>query len=84
MSIMSGFELIEFKFSPDDFNLSLEDEFLQTKITKELEAVTDPDVLRAGALKLLQLAVHRQAIIRSLISRLANLEADVIKTYYEE
>ncbi len=84
MSIMSGFELIEFKFSPDDFNLSLEDEFLQTKITKELEAVTDPDVLRAGALKLLQLAIHRQAIIRSLISRLANLEADVIKTYYEE
>ena len=84
MSIMSGFELIEFKFTPDDFNLSLEDEFLQAKITKELEAVTDPDVLRAGALKLLQLAVHRQAIIRSLISRLANLEADVIKTYYEE
>ena len=84
MSIMSGFELIEFKFNPDDFSLSLEDEFLQAKITKELEAVTDPDVLRAGALKLLQLAVHRQAIIRSLISRLANLEADVIKTYYEE
>ena len=81
---MPGFELIEFKFSPDDFNLSLEDEFLQAKITKELEAVTDPDVLRAGALKLLQLAVHRQAIIRNLVSRLANLEADVIKTYYEE
>lgn len=52
--IMPGFELIEFKFNPDDFNLSLEDEFLQAKITKELEAVTDPDVLRAGALKLLQ------------------------------
>ncbi len=54
------------------------------KITKELEAAKDPEVLRAGALKLLQLAVHRQAIIRSLIARLANLEADVIKTYYEE
>jgi hypothetical protein len=84
MSLMSGFELVEFKFSPDDFNLSLEDEFLMAKITKELEAVKDPDVLRAGALKLLQLAVHRQAIIRSLVARLANLEADVIKTYYEE
>jgi len=81
---MSGFQLIEFKFSPDDFSLSLEDEFLMAKLTKELEAATDPDVLRAGALKLLQLAVHRQAVIRSLVSRLANLEADVIKTYYKE
>jgi hypothetical protein len=81
---MSGFELIEFKFDPDHFDLSLEDEFLMAKITKELEAVKDPDVLRAGALKLLQLAVQRQAVIRSLIARLANLEADVIKTYYEE
>lgn len=81
---MSGFELIEYKFTPDDFNLSLEDEFLLAKIKKELEAATDPDVLRAGAIKLLQLAVHRQAIIRSLVARLANLEADVIKTYYEE
>jgi len=81
---MSGFELIEYKFSPDDFSLSLEDEFLLAKLTKELEAVNDVEVLRIGALKLLELAVHRQAIIRSLIARLANLEADVIKTYYEE
>jgi hypothetical protein len=81
---MSGFELVEYKFNPDDFSLSLEDEFLLAKITKELEAAKDPDVLRAGALKLLQLAVQRQAVIRSLINRLANLEADVIKTYYKE
>jgi len=81
---MSGFELVEYKFNPDDFSLSLEDEFLLAKLTKELEAATDPDVLRAGALKLLQLAVQRQAVIRSLINRLSNLEADVIKTYYEE
>ena len=81
---MSGFELIEYKFNPDDFSLSLEDEFLLAKITKELEAAKDPDVLRAGALKLLQLAVHRQAVIRSLITRLSNLESDVIKIYYEE
>lgn len=81
---MSGFELIEFKFNPDDFSLSLEDEFLITKLTKQLEATTNTDELRAGALKLLQLAVHRQAIIRSLINRLAILEADVVKTYYTE
>ena len=81
---MSGFELIEFKFNPDDFNLSLEVEFLLTKLTKEIEAVDDPIVLKSAALKLLQLSVQRQAVIRSLITRLANLEADVIKTYYEE
>ncbi len=81
---MSGFELNEFKFNPDDFSRSLEDEFLITKLTKQLEATTDADELRAGALKLLQLAVHRQAIIRSLINRLALLEADVVKTYYTE
>ena len=81
---MSGFELIEFKFNSDDFNLSLEDEFLLTKLTKEIEAVDDPIVLKSAALKLLQLSVQRQAVIRSLITRLANLEADVIKTYYEE
>jgi len=82
--MMSGFELVEYQFTPDDFNLSLEDEFLQAKITKELEAVSDPDVLREGALKLLQLAVQRQAIIRNLIYRFTNLEAYVVKTYYTE
>jgi len=81
---MSSFELIEYKFSPDDFSLSLEDEFLLAKLTKELQAVDDIEVLRIGALKLLELSVHRQAIIRSLITKLANLEANVIKTYYEE
>lgn len=81
---MSTFELIEFKFDPDDFNLQLEDEFLIAKLTNEINAVDDPAILKQAALKLLQLAVHRQAVIRSLCGRLANLEADTIKRYYEE
>ena len=81
---MSAFELIEFKFNPDDFTLSLEDDFLIAKLTKEIEAVDDPDVLKSAALKLLQLAVHRQAVIRGLCMRLANLEADTIRKLYEE
>jgi len=81
---MSTFELIEFKFDPDDFTLQLEDEFLIAKLTNEINAVEDPKVLKEAALKLLQLAVHRQAVIRGLCGRLANLEADTIRTKYEE
>jgi hypothetical protein len=81
---MSTFELIEFKFDPDDFSLQLEDEFLIAKLTNEINAVSDPNILKEAALKLLNLAVHRQAVIRSLCGRLANLEADTIKRYYEE
>lgn len=81
---MSTFELIEFKFDPDDFSLQLEDEFLIAKLTNEINAVDDPAILKQAALKLLQLAVHRQAVIRGLCNRLANLEADTIRTKYEE
>ena len=81
---MSTFELIEFTFDPDDFSLQLEDEFLLAKITREIEAVEDTATLKEAALKLLQLAVQRQAVIRNLCNRLANLEANTIKKLYEE
>lgn len=81
---MSSFEIVEFAFDEDDFNLSLEDEFQITRLSTELDKAKDPDVLREGAKKLLQLAVQRQAVIRSLVRRLANLEADVIHRYYPD
>jgi hypothetical protein len=81
---MSNFELIEIPFDSDDFSLSLEDEFLLARITKELNAVTDIEQLRVGALKLLELAVHRQAVIRGLVRRIADVEGQVIKKYYED
>lgn len=80
---MSKFELIEFQFDPDDFQLSLEDDFLINKLTKDIEAVEDAPTLKAAALKLLSLAVHRQAVIRGLIRRLAKLEADTVSHFYE-
>jgi hypothetical protein len=80
---MSNFELVEIPFESDDFQSTLEDEFLTTKITKELEAVTDIEQLRAGAIKLLQLAVMRQGMIRGLCKRLAALESNVIRKKYE-
>jgi hypothetical protein len=81
---VSNFELIEYAFDPDDFSLSMEDEFQIARLNTELDKATDPDQLREGAKKLLQLAVHRQAIIRSLVRRLADLETATIRTLYEE
>ena len=81
---MSDFELIEIPFDSDDFSATLEDEFVTAKVTKDLEAVTDIEQLRAGAIKLLQLAVMRQSVIRGLIRRIASLETETIRTRYTE
>jgi len=81
---MSKFELVEIPFDSEDFQSTLEDEFLLAKLTKEIEAVRDIEQLREGALKLLQLAVMRQGMIRGLCKRLAGLESNVIRRKYEE
>jgi hypothetical protein len=80
---MSNFELVEVPFDNLDFTPTLEDEFLTTKIKKEIEGVTNIDQLREGTLKLLEIAMQRQAVIRGLCKRLAGLEANVIRTKYE-
>ena len=79
-----AFDVIEVPFGPDDFKSTLEDEFLITKLTNEINAVTDIEQAKAGAIKLLQLAVMRQAMIRGLVKRLCNLECSAIRTRYEE
>ncbi|MGA0770300.1 MAG: hypothetical protein ACO3QB_17495 [bacterium] len=81
---MSKFELIEYQFDPDDFSLQLEDEFMIARLSKEIESVDDPKILKEAALKLLQLAVHRQAVIRGLVGRVAKLEGDAITKVYDE
>lgn len=81
---MDSFELVEIEFGPSDFESTLEDEFLVARVTKELDAVTDIEQLREGAKKLLQLAVMRQSMIRGLVRRLANLEAETIRTQYPD
>jgi|688.fasta_scaffold2178180_1 hypothetical protein len=81
---MSDFELVEIVFDSDDFSSTLEDEFLTAKITRELEAVTDIEQLRLGALKLLQIAMMRQSVIRGLCKRISKLEVDTIRTRYTE
>jgi hypothetical protein len=81
---MANFELVELPFKPEDFESTLEDEFLLAKLTREIEAVTDIEQLRHGALKLLQLAVQRQGMIRGLCKRLAGLESNIIRKKYED
>lgn len=81
---MSQFDLIEVPFDPKDFESTLEDEFLIAKLTKEIEAVTDIEQIKLGALKLLHLAVLRQGMIRGLVRRLAILESNAIRTTHQD
>jgi len=77
---MPGTEVVEIPFGSNDFELSLEDNFTLTRIKNELEAVTDIEEMRKGAVMLLNLAVMRQSMIRGLIRRLADLELKAIRT----
>ena len=81
---MSKFDVIEIPFEGGEFEQSLEDQFLLAKIKRELEGVTSLEVMREGAIKLLELAVMRQTYIRGLVKRLAEFECNAIRTRYEE
>lgn len=81
---MASFDLVEIPFGPEDFSKSLEDEFLLARVSKEIESVTDIEQLRVGALKLLELAVLRQSMIRGLVRRLGALESKAMRSSYED
>ena len=71
---METFKVTEVSFEPIDFSPTLEDEFTMTAISREIESVNDIDQLKLGAMNLLQVAMHRQAVIRGLCKRLAKIE----------
>ena len=81
---MAAFKVTEVSFEPIDFTPTLEDEFVFTAVTKEIESVEDIDQLRLGALNLLKVAVHRQAVIRGLCKRLAKIETYGVTTTKHE
>jgi hypothetical protein len=82
---MATFEVTEVSFEPIDFSPTLEDEFTTTAVSKEIETVDDIDQLRLGALNLLKVAMHRQAVIRGLCKRLAKIETyGVQKTTFKD
>ena len=57
---MSKFELIEFQFDPDDFSLTLEDEFQITRLAAEIDKAECINSVKDGAKKRLELAVQSQ------------------------
>tara|TARA_R100000742_G_C4277004_1_gene98508 strand:+ start:1143 stop:1394 length:252 start_codon:yes stop_codon:yes gene_type:complete len=71
---MASFELVELAFDPVDLTPTLEDEFTMTAVSKELESLENIDQVRTGAIQLLKIAMQRQAIIRGLCKRLAEIE----------
>ena len=77
---MASFEVTEIAFDPIEFSPSLEDEFTMTAVMKELESIEDIDLVKLGAVNLLKVAMHRQAIIRGLCKRLAKIETEGVTT----
>tara|TARA_B100000131_G_scaffold92691_1_gene89553 strand:+ start:1647 stop:1904 length:258 start_codon:yes stop_codon:yes gene_type:complete len=83
---MKKLKITEIVFDPKETEPTLEDEFIMTAITRELESLNDPKKLKMAALHLLFVSVQRQAIIRGLCKRLADSgldEEDVVTTEHE-
>tara|TARA_B100001250_G_scaffold379492_1_gene370211 strand:- start:540 stop:788 length:249 start_codon:yes stop_codon:yes gene_type:complete len=71
---MSSFKVVELSFDPIDQTPSLEDEFTLKAVSNQIEKVQDIEELRQVSTTLLQIAIQRQAIMRGLCKRLAELE----------
>jgi len=77
---MASFELVELAFDPIDPTPTLEDEFTMTAVKRELESLDDIEHVKQGAMQILRIAVHRQAVIRGLCKRLAQIETHGVTT----
>ena len=81
---MSSFKVVELSFDPIDQTPSLEDEFTLKAVSNQIEKVQDIEELRQVSTTLLQIAIQRQAIMRGLCKRLAELETQgVVKKKYK-
>ena len=81
---MSSFKLVELSFEPIDQTPTLEDEFTLKAVSNQIEIVQDIEELRQGAMNLLGIAIQRQAVIRGLCKRLAEIETEgVVKKKYK-
>ena len=81
---MSSFKVVELSFDPIDQTPSLEDEFTLKAVSNQIEKVQDIEELRQVSKTLLQIAIQRQAIMRGLCKRLAEIEAQgVSKKSYD-
>ncbi len=81
---MSSFKVVELSFDPIDQTPSLEDEFTLKAVSNQIEKVQDIEELRQVSKALLHIAIQRQAVMRGLCKRLAELETQgVVKKKYE-
>ena len=81
---MSSFKVVEISFDPIEQTPSLEDEFTLKAVSNQIEKVQDIEELRQVSKTLLQIAIQRQAIMRGLCKRLAEIETQgVSKKSYD-
>ena len=81
---MSSFKVVELSFDPIDQTPSLEDEFTLKAVSNQIEKVQDIEELRQVSKTLLHIAIQRQAIMRGLCKRLAEIETQgVSKKSYD-
>lgn len=78
------FAIIEIPLEELDISKTMEDEFLEARINKEIDAATNVDELRAAAKKLVQIATARQAAIRGLCKRLVQYETMALQEFLKD
>ena len=78
------FAIIEIPFEELDISKTMEDEFLETRINKEVDAATNIEELREAAKKLVKIATARQAAIRGLCKRLVQYETMALQGFLND
>lgn len=78
------FAIIEIPLEELDISKTMEDEFLEARINKEIDAATNVDELREAAKKLVQIATARQAAIRGLCKRLVQYETMALQGFLND
>ena len=78
------FAIIEIPFEELDISKTMEDEFLEARINKEIDAATNIEELREAAKKLVKIATARQAAIRGLCKRLVQYETMALQGFLSD
>lgn len=78
---MSEFEFIEIPLEELDIKPTMEDEFLEARLSAEIDKVSDVAELKEAAKKLLKISILRQGAIRGLCKRLLQYETAAFQTF---
>jgi|TARA_E500000318_G_scaffold110485_1_gene126056 hypothetical protein len=78
------FAVIEIPFEELDISKTMEDEFLELRMHKEIDAATNVEELREAAKKLVKIATARQAAIRGLCKRLVQYETMALQGFLND